>query len=48
MATIESGPASVIPPETPPGGRPLWQSERRALHDLAVGTRVISDPGSGA
>jgi uncharacterized RDD family membrane protein YckC len=27
---------------------PLWQTENRALHDLAAGTRVITDRGTGA
>jgi uncharacterized RDD family membrane protein YckC len=26
---------------------PLWQSESRALHDLAAGTRVVTDRGTG-
>jgi uncharacterized RDD family membrane protein YckC len=27
---------------------PLWQPENRALHDLAAGTRVLTDRGTGA
>jgi uncharacterized RDD family membrane protein YckC len=26
---------------------PLWHPENRALHDLATGTRVLTDRGTG-